>query len=42
MAMGFYLGLMTGMEIEMRIFQLGNLLDCISVYLQMAGSCLYS
>ena len=28
-------GLMAGKEIEMRVFQLGNLLDCISILFQM-------
>lgn len=38
-AMWFYLnGLMAGEVIEMRIFQLGNLLDCISILFQMPGS----
>lgn len=31
-------GLMAGKEIEMRIFQLGNLLDCISILFQMPVS----
>ena len=39
MAMWFSLdGLMAGKEIERRIFQLRNLLDCISVLFQMPGS----
>lgn len=39
MAMWFPLdGLMAGKEIERRIFQLGNLLDCISILFQMPGS----
>lgn len=39
MAMWFYLdGSMAGMVIAMRIFQLGTLLDCISVLFQMPGS----
>lgn len=39
MAVWFYLDrLMAGKVIEMRIFQLVNLLDCISVLFQMPGS----
>jgi len=38
-AMWFSLdGLMAGKEIEMRVFQLGNLLDCISILFQMPVS----
>lgn len=38
MAVQFYLaGLMAGKVIEMRIFQFGNLLDCISVLFQTPG-----
>lgn len=41
MAMWFYLdGLMAGKVIGMRIFQLRNLLDCISILFQMPGSVL--
>lgn len=39
MALWFSLdGLMAGKVIEVRIFQLGNLLDCISILFQMPGS----
>lgn len=38
-AMWFYLDrLMAGKVIEMRIFQVGNLLDCISILFQMPSS----